>query len=93
MNDKIFIGDLENLEENTLPSLNGNYSGSGDNWRDFAIDDSNPDLIYIYTIVKHDSAEPSSNFAEQSTSILNGINLNKTKSQNYLNLSMKILKY
>ncbi|MAJ44828.1 MAG: hypothetical protein CMF96_08835 [Candidatus Marinimicrobia bacterium] len=44
----------------------------GDNWRDFVIDDSHQDTIYIYPLVKHSSADPGAPYMANSTSLLNG---------------------
>ena len=69
MNDRIYLYNL-NGEQYLTNYLTGCF---GDNWRDFVIDDSQLDSIFIYPLLKHDSAEGAAEYDAGSTSIVNGI--------------------
>ena len=69
MNDRIYLYKLDG-EQYSTNYLSGCF---GDNWRDFAIDDSQLDSIFIYPLIKHDSAEPAAPYDAESTSIVSGI--------------------
>ncbi len=71
MNDRIYLYKLGNeVVQFETSFLQGCF---GDNWRDFTIDDSQMDSIYIYPLVKHSSADPGAPYSAQSTSLINGV--------------------
>ena len=71
MNDRIYLYKLgSDIVQFPASYLQGCF---GDNWRDFVIDDTQMDSIYIYPVVKHSSADPGAPYSAQSTSLLNGV--------------------
>ena len=69
MNDRIYLYKLDG-EQYSTNYLSGCF---GDNWRDFVIDDSQLDSIFIYPLVKHSSADPGAPYDAESTSLVNGV--------------------
>ncbi len=69
MNDRIYLYKLDG-EQYSTNYLSGCF---GDNWRDFVIDDSQADSIFIYPLVKHSSADPGAPYDAESTSLLHGL--------------------